>query len=728
MGKTPEDLEKSRQRRAEVIKIWGDVPTSVWNVDYSWGKSTIEFGHKQQEVAEEKHKKMKYNLKTFETQNGKTVTFNEQLDAFSMSSQNVRGKSGGLSTFPPDLCRKIVTYYSEEGETILDPCCGHASRLETVHKLNRHYIGYDVCHEYILFCEEVKKKITENQLFPSPYSITIREQSSEKMVEEDNSIDLVMTSPPYWCHTPETEIITESEIKQIKDLKKGDRVYTHKARYQKVIGVSFKKINENIIKIFTFGNQLPISVTKEHRLYAIKKKNCPYYAKKQSYACKPDCAYLRNGTNIKHKCILAYKNYVPNWIKASSLVKKDYLIYPIDKKIKNISFIKISSFVSGLKVIKKRILLNNNQYGNSSIKDKIYLTKDFLRLCGYFLAEGSCRKSAITFTFHKKEKYFINDVKNIFKKLWNIKGKKIIQENVCHLKFYKTPLASLFKNLFGKYSYNRHIPIFLMRLPHKKQLSLVEGFYYGDGCKVRRSGYVFVSTSGILIEQLKQILLRNNMIFNIGKIKRVDAKYFYDRFVARHNIYSLSTTAKTEIKKFSALIEYKKLKIKRNKIQIGKPYSFILNGYLYIPIRKIENKKYTGKVYNCKIERDNSFTLSNCSSHNCLEYYDDHPQQLGYKKTYEEFLSGLSRILSESYRVLKPERHCIFNVNDFRKDGKFYMYHAHTANIMQKVGFKLADIIVIVWQSAIGAAFADQVWSRKVTAKKHEYLIVAKKE
>lgn len=309
MGKTTEDLEKSRQRRAEVIKIWGDVPTSVWNIDYSWGKSTIEFGHKQQEVAEEKHKKMKYNLKTFETQDGKTVTFNEPLDAFSMSSQNVRGKGAGLSTFPPDLCRKITTYYSEEGETILDPCCGHASRLETVHKLNRHYIGYDVCHEYILFCEEVKKKIIENQLFQSPYTITIREQTSEKMIEQENSIDCIMTSPPYFD----------------------------------------------------------------------------------------------------------------------------------------------------------------------------------------------------------------------------------------------------------------------------------------------------------------------------------------------------------------------------------------------------------------------------------TEFYDDSPFQLGYKKTYEQFLAGLTRVLSECYRVLKPERHCIFNVNDFRKDNKFYMYHAHTANIMQKVGFKLVDIIIIVWQSAIGAAFADQVWTRKVTAKKHEYLIVAKK-
>lgn len=312
MGKTIEDLEKSRNFRAKVIKLWGDIPTSVWGVDYSWGKSTIEFDErKQQKVAEEKHlKKMKYNLQTFEATNGETITFNQQLDSFSMSSQNIRGKGAGLSTFPPDLCRKIVLYYTEEEDTILDPCCGHASRLETVHNLKRHYIGYDVCHEYILFCEEVKKKITENQLFPSSCTITLREQTSEKMVEENNSIDCVMTSPPYWD----------------------------------------------------------------------------------------------------------------------------------------------------------------------------------------------------------------------------------------------------------------------------------------------------------------------------------------------------------------------------------------------------------------------------------LEYYDDSPLQLGYKKTYEQFLEGISKILSESYRVLKQNKFCIFNINDFRKEKKYYMYHAHIAQLMQKVGFKLWDIIIIPWSSCIGSCFAEQVWSRKITAKKHEFLIIGKKE
>ena len=110
-----------------------------------------------------------------------------------------------------------------------------------------------------------------------------------------------------------------------------------------------------------------------------------------------------------------------------------------------------------------------------------------------------------------------------------------------------------------------------------------------------------------------------------------------------------------------------------------------------------------------------------------MEFYDDGPEQLGYNHTYKDFMSGIERILAESYRVLKPNRYCAFNINDFRKDGQYYMYHADVARAMEKVGFKLWDIIIVPWKSCIGACFASQIEERKITAKKHEYVVVSKK-
>lgn len=200
MAKTIEDLNESREIRAKVLSKYGFIPTSVIEPDYSWGKSIIEFEERKQQVkAEEKHSKMKYNVKTYVTEDGKTVSFNETLDAFSMSSQNVRGKQSGVSTFPPGLARFIVEFYSEKGETILDPCAGHNSRMQVTYQLDRNYIGYDVSKVFMEFNRKVKEQLTTGQLFESPYTITLREQTSEKMVEDSNTIDMVYTSPPYYC-------------------------------------------------------------------------------------------------------------------------------------------------------------------------------------------------------------------------------------------------------------------------------------------------------------------------------------------------------------------------------------------------------------------------------------------------------------------------------------------------------------------------------------------------
>ncbi len=721
MPKDIESLEQSRKIRKAVIEKYGEVPSSVWNIDYSWGKHIKEMDEiKQDNVALDKHKKMDYGeKKTITTLGGEEINVLDKSKlrkAFKMSSVNVRGKGSGVSTFPPDLARRIVLYYSKENDTVLDCFSGHNSRLQVTYELNRNYIGYDICSSYMRFNEKVRDEITgkgtQKLLFAPKNFITLREKSSEKLDEEDNSVDMIYSSPPYYCFTEDSEIITLEGIKKIKDIKRGDYVYSHLGKFRKVLGVSSRYITEKVKKINIWGNQIPIEVTPNHKLYAVYGKQCPYYKKRN--ICKPDCGYLRNGNNIKHKCRYSYKKYSPSWIESEKLTKNDFLLYPINTTIKNIKEIKISDYVKNVKIENNIIKLNNNQYGVKDISNVIKITEDFLRLCGYFIAEGHAYKSEINFSFNKNEEFFISDVENIFMKIWGIKSNRTIQNNVCQLKFYRSPLASLFNILFGEYSYNKKIPEFIMFLPPRKQMFLVEGYYYGDGFHILKNGCGFTSVSPTLIEQLKQILLRNRIIFNMNKNDRVgkEWKVFGNKVICRHANYILNTTAKTEVNKFSKFIKYKKV-IKKNKTQTGRPYSFIRGNYLYMPIRKIQDIDYKGNVYNCEVDADNSYTLNTTIAHNCLEYYDDNPQQLGYNKTYDEFLEGLLRVIKESYRVLKPNKYCIFNVNDFRKDGKLYTFHCDTIDLFKKAGFRIWDIIIIKWQMSVGNCFASQVEEEK---------------
>lgn len=196
-------LEKKDYDTIRQLKVkYSCVPISMVYINYSWGKHVIEFEErKQHRVAKRKHKNMKYNEISYEMQNGEIKTFNQELERFSMSSQNVRGKNGGLSTMPPMLVNFVVTFYSEVGDTILDVCAGHNSRMQIIHECKRNFIGYDVSKIFMKFNEEVKNKLLgseQNLLYKSQNTIELRLQSSEHLIEADNSIDLVFTSPPYY--------------------------------------------------------------------------------------------------------------------------------------------------------------------------------------------------------------------------------------------------------------------------------------------------------------------------------------------------------------------------------------------------------------------------------------------------------------------------------------------------------------------------------------------------
>ena len=106
-----------------------------------------------------------------------------------------------------------------------------------------------------------------------------------------------------------------------------------------------------------------------------------------------------------------------------------------------------------------------------------------------------------------------------------------------------------------------------------------------------------------------------------------------------------------------------------------------------------------------------------------LEWYGDEAEQLG-KLTYPEFMKDITEIYAQCFRVLKPGKFCIINVNDFRKGGEYYSYHVDTVNALKSVGFKQFDMIVMQYPNAMRKAFPNQIFEEKLLPKTHEYCIV----
>jgi len=138
-------------------------------------------------------------------------------------------KLGHPAMFPVELCKRLIEIYTWPGETVLDPFMGSGSVLVAAKMLERKGIGFDVVPEFV---ELAKKRLTEikpgirrttritEYLEETDLTPDEREEldkylknisnmdiepevyceDSRKLLDyiRPNSVDLCITSPPYW--------------------------------------------------------------------------------------------------------------------------------------------------------------------------------------------------------------------------------------------------------------------------------------------------------------------------------------------------------------------------------------------------------------------------------------------------------------------------------------------------------------------------------------------------
>jgi len=110
-----------------------------------------------------------------------------------------------------------------------------------------------------------------------------------------------------------------------------------------------------------------------------------------------------------------------------------------------------------------------------------------------------------------------------------------------------------------------------------------------------------------------------------------------------------------------------------------------------------------------------------------IEEYDDSEEQLGVGHTYEEFLQGMTDVYTAMFKQAKNGAVIVSNISDFRKNGKFYSYHADTITCLEKAGFTIHDIGILDGiVTGIAKVFSVSFNKKRILPKIHEYIIVAK--
>jgi DNA modification methylase len=106
--------------------------------------------------------------------------------------------------FPQELAERLINIYTKnDGEVILDPFLGIGSTLKAAYKLGKRGIGIDLNNEY---CEIAKKRVTaiQKDIFSSSSKqlfqpkIHLGDSRDLHKYVKPNSVDLIVTSPPYW--------------------------------------------------------------------------------------------------------------------------------------------------------------------------------------------------------------------------------------------------------------------------------------------------------------------------------------------------------------------------------------------------------------------------------------------------------------------------------------------------------------------------------------------------
>ena len=101
--------------------------------------------------------------------------------------------------FPESLIEEFISFFTKEGEWILDPFMGTGSALLAAGKLNRNAVGIELSKDYYESAKRrIKRNKFSNELIPiCGASENLRELMNSN-IKSNILFDYVITSPPYW--------------------------------------------------------------------------------------------------------------------------------------------------------------------------------------------------------------------------------------------------------------------------------------------------------------------------------------------------------------------------------------------------------------------------------------------------------------------------------------------------------------------------------------------------
>jgi 2-oxoglutarate ferredoxin oxidoreductase subunit beta len=358
-------------------------------------------------------------------------------------------------------------------------------------------------------------------------------------------------------------------VKQILEVEPGDRVLTAAGEYKRVAARIAHNYSGPLyhVRVKCFGE---LKATPEHPFVAVR----------------------RRWGRHKHN-----DDFTEEKVEAASLRTGDYLVFPVMQEV-----IDITSFPIDFERRAK-------DTRSKTLPTSVAVNEDFLRLLGYYAAEGSSHKRSLIFSLNRNDHDLIEDIMSLMKRIFGLTGRTYGDDDGdgIDLVFNSSYLAEFFGGLFGRNAEDKRIPHEMMFLPPSKQAALIRGLWRGDG-DFKKAQARFTTTSLILAEQMKLLLLRQGIV----PIVKKEPAYLNRRIA--HRVY---VSYWRDYNQLARLVGYDVHKTSDR----DKKSSVIRNGRVYLPVSQITTSPFEGSVYDLTMDDPGHTFVTNAGAcGNCGDF------------------------------------------------------------------------------------------------------------
>ncbi len=401
------------------------------------------------------------------------------------------------------------------------------------------------------------------------------------------------------CLPSGSTIVANAAPMTIESVREGQRVLTDDGTFQEVIGIGSRPYRGDLIRILPrYFQEEDTLLTPEHPVLATTLDR-------------------GNGANYWQSAW-----HEPEWIPAGELTPSHILLYPIVSETKDLPTIRLSRLLGLPRDELGRVHFTLETVTSRRLTDDVPLNGDFMRLAGYFLADGTITSRGINLYFGPKDKAYVADAVSIIERLFDYKPALKREGAVTRIECYAGILRELFLKLFGKYSYGKSVPHWFLYLPAEKQAELLKGYWRGDG-GTRPLGFVLVTNSPKLAAQLKMMLLRLNIIPRVmrrstRRLNQTKSTIDGREFRFKHDRFELEIGGAWL--EFASLVfgEKHPLLSKRTR---SHSYAWIRGRYAYLPVSRLDRIRYSGEVHNIAVAGRNSYVTPGATVHNCDGFF-----------------------------------------------------------------------------------------------------------